>query len=68
MHRHGLSDEQWRKIESLLHRHGRRPMRGDRSYINAVLYLMKTGCPWRDLADRAIVHFACAMEWFKQAA
>jgi transposase len=48
MHRHELTDEQWRKIESLLPRHGRRSNRGDRNFVNAVLWLMKTGSPWRD--------------------
>jgi transposase len=52
MHRHELSDEQWLRISPLLPRHGRRPLQGDRSFINAVRYLMKTGCPWRDLPER----------------
>jgi transposase len=52
MHRHELTDEQWRRIEPLLPRHGRRSARGDRSFLNAVLFLMKTGCPWRDLPER----------------
>lgn len=52
MHRHELTDEQWRRICPLLPRHGRRTLQGDRNFINAVLYLMKTGCPWRDLPER----------------
>jgi len=52
MHRHELTDVQWRKIEPLLPRHGRRSNRGDRSFVNAVVWLMKTGSPWRDLPDR----------------
>ena len=49
MHRHELTDVQWQKIEPLLPRHGRRSNRGDRSVVNAVIWLMKTGSPWRDL-------------------
>ncbi len=52
MHRHEMTDEQWRLIEPLLPRHGRRSLRGDRIFVNAVLFLMKTGCPWRDLPER----------------
>jgi len=52
MRRHELTDQQWHKIEPLLPRHGRRPLRGDRAFINTVLFLMKTGCPWRDLPER----------------
>jgi transposase len=43
MHRHELTDEQWRRLDPLLPRHGRRSMRGDRNFIKAVLFLMKTG-------------------------
>jgi transposase len=52
MHRHELTDQQWHRLEPLLPRHGRRSTRGDRTFINAVLFLMKTGCPWRDLPER----------------
>ena len=52
MHRHELTDEQWRKIGPLLPRHGRRSQRSDGNFVNAVLWLMKTGSPWRDLPER----------------
>jgi transposase len=52
MHRHELTEEQWRRIEPLLPQHGRRSMLGDRNFLNAVFFLMKTGCPWRDLPER----------------
>jgi transposase len=53
MRRHELSDEQWQKIvERLPRRPGRRAVLGDRNFINAVLWLMKTGSPWRDLPER----------------
>jgi transposase len=52
MHRHELTDTQWRRIAPLLPCHGRRSMRGNRNFVNAVLWLMKTGSPWRDLPER----------------
>jgi len=52
MHRHELTDAQWRKLFPLLPHHGRRSTRGDRVFLNAVLFVMKTGCPWRDLPER----------------
>ena len=54
MHRHALSDAQWKRIEPLLPRRpqGRRSTRGDRLFIDAVLFRAKTGMPWRDLPER----------------
>lgn len=52
MHRHELTDGQWQKIEPLIHRYGRRSKLGDRSFVNAVIYVLKTGTPWRDLPER----------------
>ncbi len=52
MHRHELTDAQWKKIESLIHRYGRKSSRGDRNFLNAVVYVLKTGTPWRDLPER----------------
>ena len=52
MHRHELTDAQWQKIEPLIHRYGRKSSRGDRSFLNAVVYVLKTGTPWRDLPER----------------
>jgi transposase len=52
MHRHALSDSQWKKIEPRVHRYGRKSSLGDRNFINAVVYVLKTGTPWRDLPER----------------
>jgi putative transposase len=52
MHRHELTDTQWQKIAPLIHRHGRGSKLGDRSFVNAVIFMLKTGTPWRDLPDR----------------
>ena len=54
MSRHALTDEQWKRLQSVLpqHRTGPKSARGDRLFINAVLYRAKTGVPWRDLPER----------------
>ena len=54
MHRHELSDDEWRRIQQFLPSGGRRrPSRlGDRSFVNAVIWVAKTGVPWRDLPER----------------
>jgi transposase len=54
MHRHALTDAQWRKLERVLPRQRAGPaaLRGDRLFIEAVLYRAKTGTPWRDLPER----------------
>jgi transposase len=54
-HRHAISDEQWARIEQLLP--GRPGDSGwisqdNRLFIDAVLYVAKTGIPWRDLPER----------------
>ena len=55
LHRHAISDEQWERIEHLL---PGRPgdsgwtSRDNRLFIDAVLYIAKTGIPWRDLPTR----------------
>ena len=54
MHRHALTDAQWRRLQRVLPRQRAGPAatRGDRLFIEAVLYRAKTGCPWRDLPER----------------
>jgi transposase len=52
MNRHGLSDRQWERIEDLIPgKAGDRGMTGrdNRSFIDAVLWIARTGAPWRDL-------------------
>lgn len=53
--RHELSDEQWLQIEP--HLPGRQGDPGrtgedNRLFVNAVLWIAKTGAPWRDLPER----------------
>jgi transposase len=51
--RHELSDAEWKRIEALLPaRPGPRSRRGDRDFVNAVIWRVRTGVPWRDLPER----------------
>ena len=54
MHRHALSDEQWERLQAVLpkRKSGPEAIRGDRDFVDAVLYRAKTGIPWRDLPER----------------
>jgi transposase len=54
MRRHELSDEQWAAISAVLPPKGRgRPsILGERNFVNAVVWICKTGAPWRDLPER----------------
>jgi transposase len=51
-----LTDHAWAPIAAALadlkSRRGAPPKRGDREFLEALLYLARTGCPWRDLPDR----------------
>ena len=55
LRRHELTDDQWGRIEHRLP--GRKGTRGvtakdNRLFVNAVVYVAKTGIPWRDLPER----------------
>ena len=53
MARFDLSDEEWAVIEPLLPKKGRGPARkDDRTVLNCIFYILRTGAPWRDLPDR----------------
>jgi transposase len=56
MHRHELSDAEWKRIEALLPpekgRRGRPSELPNRVFMNAIFYVAKTGAPWRDLPER----------------
>ena len=53
MRRHELTDQQWEKVDALIHRgRGRPSARGNRNFVNAVVWIAKTGAPWRDLPER----------------
>jgi transposase len=50
-----LTEEAWAEIAPILatitSRAGSPPVRSDRLFIEAVLYLARTGTPWRDLPE-----------------
>ena len=53
--RYELSEEEWQRIESQLspERTGKkgRPSKNHRAMLNAMLWIAKSGAPWRDLPD-----------------
>jgi putative transposase len=52
--RHALTDEQWKRIEGLLPGQVGDPGRSgkdNRLFVDAVLFIAKTGVPWRDLPE-----------------
>jgi transposase len=55
MGRHDLTDTQWNILEPYLpplnSRSGRK-MHNRRQHINGILWILKTGAPWRDLPER----------------
>lgn len=55
LRRHELTDGQWAKVEPLLPGRVGDPGRtavDNRLFVNAVLFVAKTGIPWRDLPER----------------
>ena len=54
MRRHDLTDAEWQRLQPLLppRAHTGRPPKEHRTIINGLLWLAKTGAPWRDLPER----------------
>jgi transposase len=55
MHRYGLRDDQWERIENLLPGrigHVGVTAEDNRRFVEAVLYRYRAGLPWRDLPER----------------
>ena len=56
MRRHELSDNQWKRIKDILpperKPQGGRPAKDNRLVLNAIIYWLNTGVPWRDLPER----------------
>ena len=53
--RHELTDEQWQRIKDRLPGKAGDPGRtaaDNRRFVNAVLFVLKTGIPWADLPER----------------
>lgn len=54
-HRHELTDEQWKLVEPLVTvkpADTGRPRRDPREMLNGILWILRTGAPWRDLPER----------------
>jgi transposase len=54
-HRHEIADDQWQRIRDLLPGRAGQPGKAgkdNRLFVNAVLWILKTGAPWRDLPER----------------
>jgi transposase len=55
MGRGDLSDQQWQQLEPLLPPQSPktgRPNKDHRTVINGILWVLRTGAPWRDLPER----------------
>jgi transposase len=55
MRRHEITDQQWKLIKDLLPGREGDPgatAKDNRLFINAILWIAKTGAPWRDLPER----------------
>ena len=55
VHRYGLRDDQWERIEGMLPGWKGlvgRPAENNRLFVEAVLYRYRAGVPWRDLPER----------------
>jgi transposase len=53
MTRHRLTDDEWELIENIFPAPARtgRPPRDRRVIVDAILWLLRTGSPWRDLPE-----------------
>jgi transposase len=55
MRRHEIADEHWERIEHLLPGRAGDPgvtAKDNRLFVNAILWIGKTGAPWRDMPER----------------
>ena len=51
--RHELTDAEWGRLQPLVPpRTGGKPRQDDRRIVNAILWKLATGAPWRDLPER----------------
>jgi len=64
-----LSDEEWRCIGPHLPEHtgqlGRPRVHGLRAILDAVFYVLKSGCPWR-LLPKEFPPWKTVYDWFRR--
>ena len=48
--RHAIADMDWERIKGLLPTYG--PKNDTRQFVDAILFVARTGIPWRDLPER----------------
>ena len=51
LHRHEISDENWERLFLSENTGKGRPGGSSRNFLNAMLWIAKTGSPWRDLPE-----------------
>jgi transposase len=60
-----LTDEQWQLLEPLIPQPPRRsdgrgrPWRSTREVLNGILWVLRTGAPWKDLPERYPSYQTC---------
>ena len=65
-----LTNEQWNRLEPLIpspqrENDGRgRPRKNPRDVLNGILWVLRTGAPWKDLPQRCPPHQTCH-RWFQ---
>ncbi len=55
MKRYELTNEEWERIGPLMPPKGTkggRPRKDDRTMLNAIIWLARTGCQWREIPER----------------
>ena len=66
-----LTDTQWAIVEPLIPKRRRRrdgkgrPPRDRRDVLNGILWVLRTGAPWKDLPERYPSYQTCH-RWFQQ--
>ena len=63
-----LTDQHWLKLKSIVHNFGIYLKHNLRSFIEVILYRIRTGCPWRDLPEsfgKSNTIFKRFTRWYK---
>lgn len=69
MVRHRLTDEQWELIADIFPPPAKtgRPPKDRRLIVDGILWILRTGSPWRDLPEKEFgpweTHFGCFDRW-----